>query len=121
MRQSACVAILALVLGVRPALAQLPALGVPRGLLRAEVGGSLASADQRYNDGEREDVLDDPSDAFQSRGELRLGLAAGVLGDVTAFAAAPFVRTRTRSGADIQGATVFLSGDAEVVKAAGVR
>lgn len=113
MRQSACVAVLAL-LGVRPALAQVPALGVPRGLLRVEAGGSLASADQRYNDGEREDVLGDPSDAFQSRGELRFGLSAGVLGSVTAFAAAPFVRTRTRSGADIQGATVFLSGDAEV-------
>jgi hypothetical protein len=113
-RQSACAAVLALLLGSSPALAQLPALGLPRGVLRAEVGGALASADQRYNDGEREDVLGDPSDAFQSRGELRLGLAAGVLGNVTAFAAAPFVRTRTRSGADIQGATVFLSGDAEV-------
>jgi hypothetical protein len=113
-RQSACAGVLALLLGSSPVLAQLPALGLPRGVLRAEVGGALASADQRYNDGEREDVLGDPSDAFQSRGELRLGLAAGVLRSVTAFAAAPFVRTRTRSGADIQGATVFLSGDAEV-------
>ena len=114
MRQSACAALLGLLLGASPALAQLPALGVPRGLLRMEVGGSLASADQRFNDGEREDVLGDPSDGFQSRGELRLGLSAGVLGNVTAFAAAPFVRTRARTGADISGATVFLTGDAEL-------
>jgi hypothetical protein len=41
------------------AQAQLPALGVPRGMVRLEVGGGLAGAGERFGDGTREDYLAD--------------------------------------------------------------
>ncbi|MGE0353980.1 MAG: hypothetical protein AB7Q69_12120 [Gemmatimonadales bacterium] len=39
-----------------PAGAQLPALGVPRGVFRLELGGEFNNADSRYNDGAVEDI-----------------------------------------------------------------
>ena len=60
MRQSAWVAVaIGVVGGAGAAEAQLPALGVPRGVIRAELGGYLASAGDRFNEGDREDYLAD--------------------------------------------------------------
>ncbi|HSE26767.1 MAG TPA: hypothetical protein VLA95_00950 [Gemmatimonadales bacterium] len=60
MRQSAWLAAaIGLVGWSHAAHAQLPALGVPRGMIRLEVGGGIGAAGDRYRDGTREDLLAD--------------------------------------------------------------
>lgn len=60
MRQSAWLAAAIGLAGwAHAAHAQLPALGVPRGMVRLEVGGGFAAAGDRFEDGTREDLLAD--------------------------------------------------------------
>lgn len=60
MRQSAWLAVVIGLAGwAHAAEAQLPALGVPRGMVRLEIGGGLAAAGERFEDGTREDYLAD--------------------------------------------------------------
>jgi hypothetical protein len=85
-RQSAWLAVaIGLAGSAGAAEAQLPALGVPRGVVRAELGGYLASAGERFNDGDREDYLADfispalGSDVFPELAESE-GRFASLLG-----------------------------------------
>lgn len=88
MRQSARAAVAVLMAWATPAAAQLPALGVPRGTIRAELSGSLASATERFVDGTSEDVLGDF--ASEALGSDRFPELAGAESRFSALLGTPY-------------------------------
>jgi hypothetical protein len=75
--------LLLLFLPVRPLAAQLEQIGVPKGQVRAEVGGSFDNWSQRFfNGGTQEWSADFDSDSLGSDRIPELGTAEGVLGRV---------------------------------------
>ena len=116
MRQSAwAVVVVGLAGWTHAAQAQLPPLGVPRGYLRLEVSGGLASAGERFDDGTREDYLADAaspalgSDVFPELADAEARWAA-VLGEPYRFDLGAFRANGYAEGGTLRaGASLGLS------------
>jgi hypothetical protein len=78
------------------ARAQLAPVGIPRGLFRFEVDGSFAYANERFNDGRKEDLGAPTGAAQSSAGTGAFGLGIGVTRGLSIYGRLPVVSSSWR-------------------------
>lgn len=88
--------------------AQLAPLGIPRGMFRFEIDGSFAYANERFNDGKKENLGADftsPGTAQVSTGTGAFSLGIGLTRGLSVYGRVPIVSTWWRQSEDVDTAT----------------